>query len=427
MEKVGCKMKLQIRSSSLELNQGFEWAQQQALAYAHHSDPVGPWYEASLPGREAFCMRDVAHQSIGASMLGLNEHNKNMLYRFAENISESKDWCTFWEINRYNLPVPEDYQSDDAFWYNLPANFDILDCCLRQYLWTGDKDYITDPVFLNFYERTAADYVQYWDKNGDGLIEHYKSYGERGIGSYVEDGLHALMAGDLVAVQFAGYRAYARFQGILGNHTEQELYAGKALEIQEIYTRDWWNEPKKRFNGAILQNGSFMQEYYLSGHFLPLYYGMIEDAEKKEFALQDVVKNGASNVEELSYLPEVFYQGGLCEVAYETTLRLMSPKLERREYPEVSYSVVNSLVTGLMGIKADATKRLITINPQLPKGLEWIEASHIPIFDNSLHVRLTSGAGITVVNESGSSFCLQLPNQELYILEEGQRVVINCD
>jgi hypothetical protein len=70
-----------------------------------------------------------------------------MLYRFAENITEGKDWCTFWEINRYNQPVEEDYQSDDKFWYNLPANFDVLDCCLRQYLWTGDEDYIKDPSF----------------------------------------------------------------------------------------------------------------------------------------------------------------------------------------------------------------------------------------------------------------------------------------
>jgi len=31
---------------------------------------VGYWYEAALPGREAFCMRDVSHQSIGAETLG---------------------------------------------------------------------------------------------------------------------------------------------------------------------------------------------------------------------------------------------------------------------------------------------------------------------------------------------------------------------
>ncbi|MBC8081526.1 MAG: hypothetical protein H7X86_14375, partial [Gorillibacterium sp.] len=370
-------MTLQITSSSQELNQGFEWAQQQALAYAHQSDSVGPWYEAALPGREAFCMRDVAHQSMGASVLGLNKHNKNMLYRFAENISAGKDWCTFWEIDRNNLPVKEDYQSDDTFWYNLPANFDLLDCCLRQYLWTGDPAYITDPVFLNFYERTVKEYVQHWDKDGDGLIEHYESYGVRGIGSYVEDESHALLAGDLVAAQYAGYRAYARFQEILGNHEKHKLYADKARKIQEMYAQDWWNESKKRFNGALLKDGSFLDEYYYSGNFLPLYFDIIKEGTKKELALQDVVINGASNVEELSYLPDVFYRNGLSDLAYETTLSLMSPDLKRREYPEVSYSAVHNIISGLMGISANATKRLITITPQLPEKLEWIKASNI--------------------------------------------------
>lgn len=56
-----------------------------ALSYVHDgSDPVGYWYEAALPQREAFCMRDVSHQSVGAQILGLAEHNKNMFGKFAK-------------------------------------------------------------------------------------------------------------------------------------------------------------------------------------------------------------------------------------------------------------------------------------------------------------------------------------------------------
>ena len=95
-----------------------------------------------------------------------------MLRRFAENIAASRDWCTFWEISGDNLPVAVDYKSDLDFWYNLPANFDVLDCCWRQYQWTGDAAYINDPVFLNFYDRTVNDYVQHWDADGDGILEH---------------------------------------------------------------------------------------------------------------------------------------------------------------------------------------------------------------------------------------------------------------
>lgn len=44
------------------------------LSYAHDgTDSVGYWYEAALPQRETFCMRDVSHQSVGAQILGLSD------------------------------------------------------------------------------------------------------------------------------------------------------------------------------------------------------------------------------------------------------------------------------------------------------------------------------------------------------------------
>ncbi len=90
------------------LQNTYEWAKKQALGYSHDdNDPVGAWYEAALPQREAFCMRDVSHQSVGAHILGLSKHNKNMLGKFVENIDKKRDYCSFWEINRYNRPTPQ--------------------------------------------------------------------------------------------------------------------------------------------------------------------------------------------------------------------------------------------------------------------------------------------------------------------------------
>src|SRR5260370_19520706 len=82
--------KLELDSSDARLVEGFVRARRQAVAYAFDNDPVGPWFEAAEPGREAFCMRDVAHQSMGGHALGLARHNLNMLKRFAENISDAK-------------------------------------------------------------------------------------------------------------------------------------------------------------------------------------------------------------------------------------------------------------------------------------------------------------------------------------------------
>jgi len=87
---------LTFHCSDESLNQAFQWAKSKALSFAHDSsDPVGPWYEAALPNREAFCMRDVSHQALGAEILGLGKHNFNMFLKFAQNISEEKDYCSY--------------------------------------------------------------------------------------------------------------------------------------------------------------------------------------------------------------------------------------------------------------------------------------------------------------------------------------------
>ena len=117
---------MSFSSSDKDLEQTFYWAKKMALSYAHDgSDPVGHWYEAALPGRNAFCMRDASHQSIAAEILGLSKHNFNMMQKFARNISESKDYCTHWEIDKDDKPCPADYVNDANFWYNLNANFDV--------------------------------------------------------------------------------------------------------------------------------------------------------------------------------------------------------------------------------------------------------------------------------------------------------------
>ena len=61
-----------FKSNNTELNHACDWAKNKALSFAHDgSDPVGYWYETALPNREAFCLRDVPHQAIGAQILGL--------------------------------------------------------------------------------------------------------------------------------------------------------------------------------------------------------------------------------------------------------------------------------------------------------------------------------------------------------------------
>src|ERR1700687_57473 len=142
---------IRFNSSDTSLENVCVWAKAMALHYKSGSgDAVGPWYESALPPRYAFCMRDVSHQCIGAEILGMHSENKNMFTKFAQHISASKDWCSYWEIDKYDRPSPADYRSDREFWNNLNANFDFIDASWRSYLWTGDSIYIKDSAFLYF-------------------------------------------------------------------------------------------------------------------------------------------------------------------------------------------------------------------------------------------------------------------------------------
>jgi hypothetical protein len=65
----------------------------------------------------------------------------------------------------------------------------------------------------------------------------------------------------------------------------------------------------------------------------------------------------------------------------------MSPELKRREYPEVSYAILETLAMGLMGIQPDAPSRTVTTTARLTSATQWVELSDMPLFDGTITVR----------------------------------------
>jgi len=413
-----------FESSDKRLAAGFEWAKRQALAYVFHGDPVGDWYEAALPNRNAFCMRDVSHQSTGAQVLGLAPVTANLLRKFAFNIADARDWCTFWEIDRSDRPAPVDYTSDSDFWYCLPANFDILNCCYRQYLATGNRAYLEDRVFLNFYERTVSDYVRRWDKDRDGIPESYRKYGRRGIGSYTEDlELHALVGGDLVAAEFAAFQAYARIQELRGNSSVAAEYQRKADLLRAQYNGKWWDAKNDRFYTSLLQDGGFHARDPVSP--FDLWFGIPEAGLRTERTLDRLLGQSAADVEELSYVPEIAYRYGRNAAGYAALMRLTDPKLERREYPEISFAVVGAISTGAMGIRPDAAGRLVETLPRLTGDTAWAEVRHLPALGNQIGVKHWGIGETQFTNESGPPIQWKagFPGQAEALLVDGRRAV----
>lgn len=397
--KAGKLGRLDFRTSDDRLTKAFDWAKQQALAYARVGDPVGEWYEAALPGRSAFCMRDVSHQAAGANALGLASFNKNMLRRFAQNISEARDWCSYWEINSDDKPAPVDYRNDKEFWYNLPANYDVLDAIWRQYKWTGDRSFLDDSVFLDFGERTVKEYTARWDLGLDKVMKRqalmnlavpldpkdpYRA--SRGLPTYNEEETPDLNIGaDLLAAQYAGYRAYAALQKQRGNEREAEAFLRRAAELKAFFHKVWWDKSAGAYNLLHFEEGRFKTTVPLL-EFL-LYFGLTTGGKPTDVSLGKLAAVKEIGVESLSYYPEVFFRYGRPEAALKTILELCDKNTKRREYPEVSFAVIGALTRGLMGIEPDARDGSVATWPQLTAPVDWAEMGLVPVLNTIITVK----------------------------------------
>lgn len=354
-------------SSDTLLANNYEWAKLKALSWAHDDgDTVGAWYEAALPNREAFCMRDVAHQCVGAHIIGLAKHNKNMLIKFAENISEGKDWCSYWEINRHNKPAPVDYTSDTEFWYCLNANHDIMQACMKMWEWTGDEDYIWNDTLQNFFQRSSRDYISQWKLQPDSIMQRerymnvpadfmpdYSFHTCRGIASYVENFPGLTASADLIATLYAGEKAFARMAALVGDKKASKVAKSRAEAYRDLLETKWWNATENRYNTFWTEEREFAHG---EGATFILWFGAVDDEIRVQAVVADLLSK-EWNIENQSYFPAMLYRLGYDDEAYRYLNSL--PKAERADYPEVSFGVVEGIVGGAMGLKPSASTRTI--------------------------------------------------------------------
>lgn len=421
-----------FNSSDKELNTVFEWAKTQAIKYVGDSnDPVGPWYEAALPAREAFCMRDVSHQSIGAEILGLGTQNLNMFLKFAKNISDAKDWCTYWEINRYNQPAPVDYANDKEFWYNLPANFDMVGACWRLYKWTGNENYINDQDFLNFYEKTFNEYIESWQLQADKIMDRPQFMNSpspfnannpfhscRGLPSYVESFQEMTCSADLLASIYYGLNAYSNILKENKQNTIATETIKKAEEYRELFDSKWWNSSEKAYETFLTIQQEFAKG---EGETFILWFDIAQQKERIVACINNL-QNGTWNVENRSYFPVLFSKYGYLNEAYDEIISLSSPATPRREYPEVSFGVIEGIVSGIMGIEVFAPENQITSCPNLISSVEWTDLKNLKVMETKIDVKHQGKTKTTLCNNGTAdvNWKAKFPGQHSSIIVNGK-------
>lgn len=393
-----------LHTSDRTTNRAFDWATRQALQYVNLDAPIGPCYEASLPGRQAFCMRDAAHQVLGAQVLGQGACNQTILHSFARELKESRGFCSLWEICFDGTPCAVDYSSDADFWYNLPANFDVLDACFRLYHWTGDLGYLFSADMERFHHITTHDYIACWDRDRDGIIDRRIEDGRRGIASYDESARNKgyRVAADLLGAQAAALRGQGQMLRMKGEAQAAQRMQERADLLTAHYARDWWHPGEQHFASVRFEDGSCGGEYVGMDAFMPLYYGIIDSPLQAAAQARYVVaKDAEHNQEERSYVPEILWRYGLNEDALRIWLTMTAPSYGRREYPEVSFAAVGAMASGYMGIRPDATRHVVQTCSAL-LGDDWAQMTGLPLWGGTLNLTHEGNRASTLENLTGS-------------------------
>ena len=391
--------RLSLHSSDRDIETGFELLKDEALRWVFEGYPVGDYYEAALPGRDAFCMRDVSHQCMGAQALGLGRHNHNMLKKFASGISEERDFCSFWEIDRWDRPCPVDYRDDSDFWYNLPANFDVMDAIYRMWRWSGDGRYLNDGEFQRFCALTAEQYVARWDRDGDGLPDRVPQEGRRGIASYDEGdtSVHRLKVGsDLVLIMARGYISYSELCRVRGLKEYARIYRRRGESLLKDIRQRWLDPARGLAFGMDLDGGMVFPGRDPWREKELIYRGVATSEEAAPILDMLEADPGRDQILELfSHIPESLWRYGREDAALRAMRIAMDKTLPRREYPEASFAAIGALVAGMMGVDPDAERGAVKTQSGLG-GLEWVTMNHISVLDGH----------ITVEHEGHEKTCL---------------------
>ncbi|WP_447138593.1 NPCBM/NEW2 domain-containing protein [Micromonospora sp. LZ34] len=421
-----------IASSSQQLADAVNWAKLRAREHVQTGKrgPVNgngtnpgtgeadyiPSYWAGYAHRTAFYSRDFVHQAAGGHLLGLEEENKSMLTAFAATANEARKWYPLWALNFDGSPYSVDYRSDTNFVREVPAVFELVQEAEEQYRWTGDADYLDDPVLWQYYSKAVTDFVALHDTQlPNGIAEGTGRGIFQGAASYNERSDHAVIeAGDGLASQYRAYLAYAYLARQKGDLETAATFEHKAAALKQ-YFEDEWGVIRDAWE-YVRGRGPANEPYTGFGRENSVFYAVKEflDADDKrtwdylKFLDRMYVEDRPPNIEATTYVPDALFNYGFDEQAW-TWMKDIISKLHlphevptqgtNGDYPETSYTLVSQTVEGLAGVRPNAPEHAVSVRSHLPAEIGWLDLDHIQVGEHDFGVR-HDGTTKTVVNHN---------------------------
>lgn len=409
---------LGIASSDKKLEEAFSWAQAKALSYVqtgksgvvdmHERNSQGtgdvpyiPSYWAGYTSRTAFYSRDFCHQAAGAHLLGLQQENLSMLKAFAATSTAARKWFPLWALNFDGSAFKLDSPKDDYFVREVPAVFELVEQCYRQYLWTANPAYLNDPTLWNFCTKAVTDFIELHDTRipngvaeGDGSGDIFK-----GSATYNEVASDAplIESGDAIACQYQALLSYSKMLTLKGDDMQASVFAQKATRLKSFFNEEWGvKKDKTEYVRGYDVKGNAPTSWGLENSwFMPMKF--ITDPSKKNDAYLDIIARcmdshwgRPSNLEAISYIPGVFFPYNRVSEGWKWLEYIIDQP--DREYPEISYTLIGHVIEGMMGLEPNAPGHSLSTISRLPGALSTLEIQNIPLGGHKINM---SHEGVT--------------------------------
>ena len=431
--------------SDAVLSAGFEWARTTALGYVQTGkDPkFMECYWAGYPTREAFYLRDFAHQTAGAHLLGLDEENFAMASLMAKSATAERGYYPVWSYNFDGSIFAMDYHSATDFVRELPEPFDLIHRIGGMLRWSGEARLYADGALVSFYEATLDDFLPLHDPNKTGIASEFGGDGHNifgGVATYNEQsGAPLGYSADAFASQYGAALALGVIFEARGDETRAAAARASARGLRTTFNTQWAlapnaTRPLPRAGGAagaaagaaltgaagaaradeareksthpggflrgVLRNGSTLSGWGKTETMFPLIAGLAAGGSEQTdaaFALLEEYANSHTITECRCQMPEALFRYGRPDAAVQLLKGLLLDA--RRTYPEVSFAYVDVMVSGILGVAPDALGYAVTTTHRLPSSVTWANATQIAVGPHTIavaHAAGQSAPGVTI-------------------------------
>jgi len=438
----GARATPRVTSSNPTVVAMFDWAKAKAGSWVQQAGVVGPvnvdeyqrsgtgeatyaaTYWAGYANRSGYYSRDFVHQLSGAHLLGFDIENKTMLRSFAASATAEQKYFPVWALNFDAATyLSIDYHGPDNFVREVPAVFELVEKANAAYRWTGDRDYLRDPAFWDYYRNATGAFVDLHNGTLDnGTVQVAEGTGQgifAGAASYNEQSDERLAeAGDGIGAQYQAYRAMAALARDRGEASLATTFDRRAEALKQYFNSTWSRVPGsdevvRAYGTAGRPITGWGKE---NSWFMPM--KGIFDAGPRNDAYLDYIDAEASgagrpgNIEATTYLPDTFFRYNHDDTAWKWMQDIYSKREDPHvnsgqgldgDYPEVSFTLVSQTIEGLLGITPDAPHHALTTVSHLPSEIGWLQAADVPIGTDRVTVRHDGATGSTLTNQSATT------------------------